>query len=365
MDTTPSIAIAHDYLTQRGGAERVVLSLTRALPGAPLYTSLYEAGLTFAEFRAVDVRTLPLNAIAPLRRNHRLAFPLLAPAFSRLTIEADVAVCSSSGWAHGAHVAGRKIVYCHAPARWLYQSDRYLGDSGPAARAALAAMRRPLLRWDRKAALSADRYLANSTWIARAIAEAYGIEAEVLHPPTTIDATAPQEPVAGIEPGYVLCVSRLLPYKNVGAVVAAFERLPGERLVVVGEGPDEGRLRALAGTNVHFAGLVDDARLRWLYANAQCLVTASYEDFGLTPLEAAAFGKPTAALRFGGFLDTIVEDETGVLFDRPEPSEIAISVARLLAEGRDESRLREHAASFSKERFASRLHEIVDEERAK
>jgi glycosyltransferase involved in cell wall biosynthesis len=364
MDATPRIALAHDYLTQRGGAERVVLALTRAFPEAPLYTSFYEPSATFAEFGGVDVHTLLLNAIAPLRQNHRLAFPLLAPAFSRLTIDADVTVCSSSGWAHGAHVTGRKIVYCHAPARWLYQSNRYLGDASLLARVALAAMRRPLLHWDRKAARSADRYLANSTWIARAIAETYGIEAEVLHPPTTIDVAGAQQPFESIEPGYVLCVSRLLPYKNVDAAVAAFETLTNQRLVVVGDGPDETRLRRIAGTNVAFAGSVADAQLRWLYANAKCLVTASYEDFGLTPLEAAAFGKPTAALRFGGFLDTVADGETGILFDRPEPDNVARALTIMLARTWDDQRLREHAASFSEERFGRRLREITAEELA-
>ena len=122
----PSIALVHDYLTQRGGAERVALSLTRAFPGAPLHTSLYEPAATFPAFAAVDVRPLPLNRLGPLRRNHRLALPLLAPAFSRLRVDADVVICSSSGWAHGARVTGRKIVYCHTPARWLYQPGRYL-----------------------------------------------------------------------------------------------------------------------------------------------------------------------------------------------------------------------------------------------
>src|SRR5919204_3142757 len=174
------IALAHDYLTQRGGAERVVLSLVRAFPHAPLYTSLYDPLGTFPEFARVDVRTSPLNVLAPLRQRHRLALPLLAPAFSRLRIAAEVAICSSSGWAHGARVDGRKVVYCHAPARWLYQTGRYLGDAGLLPRAAIAALRVPLERWDRKAAAATSRYLTNSTWIAYEIRRIYGIEAEVL-----------------------------------------------------------------------------------------------------------------------------------------------------------------------------------------
>jgi glycosyltransferase involved in cell wall biosynthesis len=275
-----------------------------------------------------------------------------------------VAVCSSSGWAHGSPVDGRKVVYCHAPARWLYQTSRYLGDAGPLPRLALAAMHRPLERWDQRAVLSANRYLANSTWIAREIERVYGIEAEVLHPPVTIDAAAPQRPLDQVEPGYILCVSRLLPYKNVEKVIAALARLGGERLVVVGEGPAEARLRAIAGENVHFTGSVADTELRWLYEHARCLVATSYEDFGLTPIEAAAFGKPTAALRFGGYLDTVREGETGVFFERPDPAEIAAGLSTLLAETWDAAEIRGHAASFSEARFIERMREVAEEELA-
>ena len=146
------VALVHDYLTQRGGAERVVLSLTRAFPGAPVYTSLYDPGGTFPEFADLDVRTLPINRLAPLRRHHRAALPLLAPSFSRLRISADVVICSSSGWAHGTQVEGKKIVYCHTPARWLYQPDRYLRGRGRPLQAAASVLRSTLERWDKRAA---------------------------------------------------------------------------------------------------------------------------------------------------------------------------------------------------------------------
>ena len=132
------VALVHDYLTQRGGAERVVLAMTETFPDAPLYTSLYEPGDTYPEFGAREIHTTWLSRVGAVRRHHRLAFPVLAPVMSRFTIDADVAICSSSGWAHGAHVTGHRIVYCHAPARWLYQRDRYVGDD----RARAAALAR-------------------------------------------------------------------------------------------------------------------------------------------------------------------------------------------------------------------------------
>ena len=126
----PRVAIAHDYLTQRGGAERVVLAMLRAFPEAEVHTLLYDPEGTFPEFRDAHVVTSPLNRLAPLRRHHRLALPLLAPAASRLRVDADVTLVSTSGWAHGFDIRGRSLVYCHNPARWLYQADDYLGDEG-------------------------------------------------------------------------------------------------------------------------------------------------------------------------------------------------------------------------------------------
>ena len=353
------VALVHDYLTQRGGAERVVLALTRAFPGAPLYTSLYEPETTFPEFADVDVRPLPLNRLAPLRARHRLALPLLASAFSRLRLGEDTVVCSSSGWAHGTNVAGEKIVYCHTPARWLYQPERYLRGHGHATRVATRLLRPALERWDRRAAASADRYLANSSAVAERIGHIYGLEAEVLPPPPAVGPDGVAEPVAGLEPGFVLCVSRLLPYKNLDAVVGAFARLSDERLVLVGSGPVEATLRNLAGTNVTLIGTVSDEQLRWLYRECSGLVAASHEDFGLTPLEVAGFGHPSAVLRWGGFLDTVAEGGTGLFFESPTPDDVADAVRRLSRHAWDADSIRAHAQRFSEERFIERILTIV------
>lgn len=359
-----NVALVHDYLTQRGGAERVVVSMLRAFPRAPLYTSLYQPATTFPYFLDADVRTLALNRLPLLRRNHRLAFALLAPAFSTHRIDADVVVCSSSGWAHGIRTDGRKVVYCHSPARWLYQSERYLpsGNGHVVARSALGLLRSTLRRWDSYVAAGANRYLANSSATQAQIRSIYGIEAEVVPPPLAVESNGVRRKPDGLEPGYFLCVSRLLPYKNVDAVVEAFSRLPREQLVVVGTGPEEHRLRERAPRNVRFLGVVSDDELRWLYDNTMGVVAASFEDYGLTPLEGASLGRPSAVLRWGGFLDTVVDGVTGVFFDRPEPAEIRSAVERLRSEDWSERVLRQHAARFSEQSFIARLREIAAEE---
>lgn len=354
------MALVHDYLTQRGGAERVALALADGYPDAVVYTSLYDPEATFPGFAGHQVRTLPVDRIRLLRHHHRLALPLLAPSFSGLHVDADVTVCSSSGWAHGARTSGAKIVYCHNPARWLYQTDQYLAGSSRTATAGTAVMRPALTRWDQAAAATADRYLVNSRAVRARVAEVYGIDADVVHPPVDIDPDGPRAQPAGVEPGYLLCVSRLMPYKNVGAVVEAFLSLPGERLVVVGTGPLADQLAAAAPANVTILGRVEDDGLRWLYGGARGLLAASYEDFGLTPVEAAAFGLPTAALRWGGFLDTIVEGTTGVFFDRPEPGLIADAVRELLAGHWSDQVLVDHARRFATDRFLAAIGAVVE-----
>ncbi len=365
LRTAPAggVALVHDYLTQRGGAERVVASMLGAFPGAPLYTSLFDPDTTFPVFSGPDVRTLSLNRLAPLRSHHRLALPLLAPAFSRLTVEAEVTLCSSSGWAHGARTTGCKIVYCYTPARWLYQTERYLGEQGGIKRASLGLFGPGLRRWDLRAAQSADRYVAISTAVRDRVRAAYGIDADLLAPPVTIGPADPQAALKRIDAGFWLCVSRLLPYKNVGAVIAAFAQLPDLRLVLVGTGPDEERLRANSPSNVVIIGKLHDEQLAWLYANCQALVAASYEDFGLTPLEANAFGKPVATLAWGGFLDTVRPEVTGFLFNQPTPASIIGAIRRVSAQSWSAPELAAHARTFDEAHFVHRLREIVAEER--
>jgi glycosyltransferase involved in cell wall biosynthesis len=361
--TGPSIAVAHDYLTQRGGAERVVLSLLDAFPGAPLHTSLYEPSDTFPEFQRHDVRPLPLNRLRPVRADHRLGLPLFAPAFSRAEVDADVVVCSSSGWAHGIKVrdGGRKVVYCHNPARWLYQTDQYLRDSGRGQRALVGALRGPLERWDRRAAASADRYLVNSSVVAERVQDLYGIEATVVPPPPALVPGGEAVPVAGVEPGFLLCVSRLLVYKNLDAVLDAVATLPEERLVIVGRGPDARRLQTGAPSNVTFVDFATDAQLRWLYASCDGLVSASHEDYGLTPLEAAAFGKPVTVLEWGGFLDTVDPDATGVFFPSPTADAVRAGIVELRRRSWSAALITAHADRFSEAVFQQRLRTEVAE----
>lgn len=354
------VAIAHDYLTQRGGAERVVLALSRAFPEAPIHTTLYDPEGTYPEFREREVVTGPLNRIPALRADHRRALPLLAPAASATRVDADVTIASSSGWAHGFRTSGRALVYCHNPARWLYQRDEYLGGAGPLSpkRLAVTALAPVLRRWDRRAARRADRYLANSTVVAERIRRVYGIEAPVLFPPPGLSAGGEQAPPPELADwaagGFWLVVSRLMPYKNVDVAIEAL-RGSDQRLVVVGAGPEREALLARAPDNVRIVSEVSDAELRWIYGHAHGLVAPSHEDFGLTPLEANARGIPVVALRSGGYLDTVADGVSGLYFDEATPAAVAAAVRAAGARAWDGEALRAHADSFAESAFIDRL----------
>ncbi|OBF30312.1 glycosyl transferase family 1 [Mycobacterium sp. ACS1612] len=362
----PKVAIAHDYLTQLGGAEKMVLSMSRAFPNAPIHTLLYDPALTYPEFADRDIRVSAANKVGPLRRHHRVGLPIWPLVANSMFVDADVVLTSSSGWAHGFRTRGRKLIYCYSPARWLYLPDKYLGeDAGLAKRIGLAATSPYLKAWDRRQARSADKYLAISTLIKGRIADAYGIDSDVVFGPAEMSNLAAAETIPALggtgaeNGGFYLCVSRLLPYKNVDVVIRAFANTD-RQLVVVGRGPEAERLRGMKTSNVHMLSDLTDGQISWLYENCRALIAASYEDFGLTPIEAGMRGRPTVAVRWGGFLDTVDEGLSGIYFDEPEPKAIAEALDRFEQMEFDPDKIRRHVEQFDEEHFAKRLYAEVD-----
>jgi glycosyltransferase involved in cell wall biosynthesis len=343
-----SIAIVHDYLNQRGGAERVVLEMASMWSPAPIYTSLYRPESTFPEFRSLDVRTSPLIPYG-IDRGFRNLFPLYPAAFRSLgTLEHDTIVSSSSGWAHSARaVAGAfYAVYCHTPARWLYGHE-YLGASRR--QLALRPVLGGLKHWDRHAALRADLYIANSHQVRRRIRSHYGIDAPVVYPPVDVDRFTPRE-----RGERLLVVSRLLPYKRVDVVVRAATRA-GLGLDVVGTGPELGQLREWAGPTIEFHGRLSDADVTRLMESCRALCVPGQEDFGITAVEAQAAGKPVVAFGAGGALETIEEGRTGAFFRRREPEDVLAAIWRCDAIETPPAAIALGARRFSRAAFRTAL----------
>lgn len=358
---SPRVAIVHDQLIQRGGAEGVLLEMADAFPDAPIYTSVYAPERTFPEFADRDVRALSDDALGLFRGDHRRALPLLAWVFTRSCIDADVVLCSSAGWSHGVRTTGRKLVYCNTPARWLYNFAEVRSDlDGPSRR--IADLASPAFRrWDRWAASSADAYLANSANVSERIRSVYGWSAPVVHPPARLDAQGPRAAVPGLDPGFVLTVSRIQTYKNIASVLDTARRLPCERFVVAGDGPMLGELRRRRPPNVTLLGAVEDPTVRWLYDSASLLLAPAYEDFGLTPIEAATFAKPVVALDWGGHRETVLDGETGVLFPSPTAEAITAAIVRARATRWDHDSIVATSRRFDPGQFRAALRHHVDE----
>jgi glycosyltransferase involved in cell wall biosynthesis len=343
-----SVSIVHDYCNQRGGAERVVLALAGMFPRAPVYASLYRPGSTFSEFSGLDMRLSPLQRL-PVDHSFRTLLPLYPLAFRALgTLDSELVLCSSSGWAHGVRAApdALHVVYCHTPARWLYATDTYLRSAG---RAVLSPVLAPLRRWDSCAARRADAYIANSQNVRRRILATYGIEADVVNPPVDVHRFTPRP-----RGDRLLVVSRLLPYKRVDLAVAAANRL-GMGLDVVGHGPELGRLRALAGPNVKFHGRADDDAVTELLESCRTLCVPGAEDFGITTVEALAAGKPVVGFGEGGALEILTDPRHGVLFGEPTADAVADAIVRADSLESSPEELARHAARFSTETFQYRL----------
>jgi glycosyltransferase involved in cell wall biosynthesis len=352
------VVIVHDYATQRGGAERVVLDLLQAFPGARLVTSCWEFGGTYPQFRDHEIETLWIDKIAPLRRDPRRAFPFLSATFSRHHIaDADVVICSSSGWAHRVSTTAPKIVYCHNPARWLYQPHDYFPRMSPSLRRQFVKATEGLRRSDAEAAREATTYLVNSAAVAERVRAAYGIDPLVVPPARGISPEGPQTAIPGLEPGYLLTVSRRRAYKHTDRICEAVASMPGERLVIVGRG------ERATGWPLGVTSLsnLTDPQMRWLYSNAAGLVAVAHEDFGLTPVEAQAFGVPAVVLRKGGYMDSNIEDLTGVFIDDSSVPQIVAGIRTLRRRKWDSAALRRCGERYAPETFTSRIQAIVAE----
>lgn len=350
------VAIVHDYLTQFGGAERVLKVLMDMFPHAPVYTLVHDARVTKGFLNQSRIRTSFLQKVPLARSKHRL-FPLVMPlAVEQFNLAAyDLVISASHSFGKGVITKPETlhVSYCFTPLRYAWDdSHRYVREFGvPRVIRSLLPLALSYVRvWDALAADRVDHFVAISHFVAERIRKYYGRGAAVVYPPVDTETFRPA-PSPG---GRFLVVSRLLPYKRIDLAIEACNllRLP---LDVVGTGPEEERLRQLAGPTVRFLGFQPDAVTAPLYARARAFLFPQEEDFGITTLEAAAAGRPVVAFRGGGALETVVEDTTGVFVDQQDAGSLAAGIEKLLRQKWDAAVIRQHALQFSTERFQERF----------
>lgn len=332
------VAVVHDWLYVYGGAERVLRSILKLFPSADLFT-LFDvmSDADRARIGFTRAKTSFLQSMPGIRTRHRSYLPLMPLAIEQFDLTGyDLVISSSHAVAKGVLTGPDQLhlSYVHSPMRYAWDlQHRYLAESG-LTKGIKSAVARALLHrmrlWDSRTGHGVDGYAANSQFIARRIRKAYGRDAEVVFPPVAVPATLPARADRG---KYFLTASRLVPYKNVRAVVEAFGTMPDQRLIVVGSGPELPRIRALAGSNVDVRGYVPDEELRDLMSGAAAFVFAAEEDFGIVMAEAQGRGVPLIALGRGGAREIAVTDgpaPTGVLFDTPTVEAICRAVRGFL-----------------------------------
>jgi glycosyltransferase involved in cell wall biosynthesis len=329
------IAIVHDWLDTWGGAENVLAVLLDLYPAADLYATVdFLSETDRGRLGNHRVRTSFVQNL-PFARNHfRKYLPWMPRAVEGFDVRGyDLIISSSHAVAKGVVTGADQlhICLCYSPARYAWEHEaRYLADAGldwwPLAALARRSMRR-FRNWDFGAAQRVDRFVAISEYIAARIERCYGRSAQVIYPPVNV---RPEPAAASERAAFYLTLSRLVPYKRVDLIVAAFADMPERELVVAGDGPGLRALVSSASANVRFVGRVGDAERDDLLSSARAFVFAAEEDFGIAPLEAQAFGTPVIAFSRGGAAETLrgldTLDPTAVFFTEQTPAAIRDAV---------------------------------------
>lgn len=353
------IALVASWLNQYGGAERVLEAAHALYPDAPVFTSTYWHAAMPDSYRTWDIRVSFLDRLPIVRRYQRLLLPLYPLAFESLNLRGyDAVISLTSAFAHGVRTpnGARHICYCLTPARFLWNYDDYVEREqiNPLARAFLPLFVAPLRVWDRRASARVSQFVAISQTVRARIAKSYGRDSTIIHPPVEVERFR----VSNQRGEFFLILSRLVPYKRIDIAVQACNEL-GVPLIVAGDGRDRARLEAIAKPNVRFVGRPSDEQANDLLARCRALLWPGEEDFGITPLEANACGKPVIAFAGGGALETVVEGKTGEFFRAPSAQSLTQTLCAFDEKKFDPAAIRAHAENFSPQVFKGKLDAAV------
>jgi len=374
-DSGARIAVFHDNFCQMGGGERVAEELHRSLAAqqrTALHSTLSAHKILTPYLRRAAIQNTWMQRLPARAKLFRAYFLLYPFAVDHVDLtQYDVVVSSCFGYAKGIHkrADALHICYCHTPMRWVWRTEDYLSrEKNSRVKTALLALPlRWLKRWEMRAARQPDVYIANSQVVAERLKQAFGVEAAAVIPPP-ID-TERFAPLAGHEADapedFYLVLSRLVPYKRFDLAIGACIAL-GRPLVVIGDGPDRERLERLAAgaPNIRFLGRAPDEVVADHARRTRALLSPWEEDFGMTPLEVNAAGRPAVAFRGGGATETIVEGLNGVFFEEATAESLARAMLRLEGMDWDAAAIRAHAAGFGVEVFRRRVREFVAEARS-
>jgi glycosyltransferase involved in cell wall biosynthesis len=367
------VALIHDWLTGMRGGEKALEVFCEIFPGADLFTLVYLPGTTSPTIERRIVTRSPIQLLPFAGRLYRQYLPLFPIAIELFDLDGyDLVISTSHCAAKSVVVTGRAkhLCYCLTPMRYAWdQFDAYFGPDrvGRLGNTLLRPMLAGLARWDRATEGRVHRYLAISQYVARRIALYYNRQSTLVYPPVDTEfyspdrALEPESKGTPIQPQpKFLVVSALVPYKRVDLAMMA-ARQAGFGLTVVGNGPERANLERLAGDGIELVGWRSDEEIRGLYRSAVAAILPGEEDFGIVPVEAQACGRPVVALGRAGALDTVIDGETGVLFDDTTVESLSAAMRRAAATTWDSAKIRRHAEQFSRTRFVDEIRHIVDD----
>lgn len=359
------IAIAYDYMTQMGGGERVIQALHEIFPDAPIYTVVYCPETMSDDFRKMDIRTSFVNRLPLSHKKFELYIPLFAFGMEQFDFrEYDVVLSVSTMVAKGVVTGPRTchVSLCFTPMRWAWDLYHdYLAELKDArfTRWAFRFWTHYYRIWDIASVSRVNYFIAGSEVASRRIRKHYSRDADVIYPP--ID-TSRFTPSGDAPEDFYLVVSRLAYAKRIDVVVEAFAHTD-RRLIVIGQGERLPHLKKIATPNIEFLGYQSDEVVRDHYSRCRALLFPGEEDFGLTPVEAQACGRPVIAYAAGGSLETVIEGETGVFFDEQAADAVRVAVEKFEAIDFDPVRIRRNAERFDSKIFETRIRAFVEAKR--
>lgn len=357
------VAIVHDFLLKLGGAERVTAVLSRMFPNAPIYTLLYDEAAVGKVFPKEKVRPSFLQSYPRfIRSRYKFLTSKMPRAVEEMDFkDYDLVISSSSSYAHGiiTSLNTKHLCYCHSPMRYAWDwTNEYRKENK--IRGLKSLFYTPLIKylreWDRLAADRPDSYIANSIHVSKRLKKYYSASGDVIYPPVDTDRFRAKEGHSG----YFLIVSALTPYKKIDLAVQLFNKI-GRRLVIIGEGPHRKYLENIAGDNVEFLGFKEDEVVEEYLQNCRALIFPGEEDFGITPVEAMACGKPVLAYGKGGVTETVLSGKTGEFFFEPTVESMEDGLARLMYNEKFYSphTIRRHALQFSTKVFENKIRQKI------
>ncbi len=359
------VALVHDFLIQNGGAEAVLKIFAQMFPDAPIFTLVYDEKKMDPYFKDKKLISSFIQKIPLGKKKYQWFLPLMPLAIEQLNLmDYDLIISSSSAFANAVitNPEAMHICYCHTPTRYLWTDTYdYVRDLkyNRIVKKIIPFSLHKIRMWDRIAAERPNYILANSKCVQKRIKRYYNRDSEIIYPPVEIGKFSFSDNVEiNKSRGYFLIGGRLVAYKRFDMVVKAFNKL-GMCLKVFGEGPEMGKLRKMARSNIEFLGRVSDEEKQNLYRGAIAFLNPQEEDFGITTIESMASGRPVIAFKRGGALETVIEGITGEFFIDQNWATLADRVMKFRPEKFEPSRIRAHAEKFNVDNFKSNIKEFI------